>query len=34
MSRPVPLSRLFALIVLGEVLTMAALYWMGRHFGA
>jgi hypothetical protein len=28
----IPLKRLFALIVLTEVVTMLALYWFGKHF--
>jgi hypothetical protein len=27
-----PLSRLFILIVLTEIITIAGLYWFGRHF--
>ena len=34
MSGPVPLSRIFLLIVVVEALTIAALYWAGRHFAA
>ena len=29
----VPLSRIFTLILATEALSIAALYWFGRHFG-